>query len=145
MLDKQTIPNVALEEMNAVHHEEVDLINALLAQLDAVGDGAQPAEMLDAPLQHLLKHLREHFAGEERRMLEAAFPPYPMHKAEHDRVFAQARSVHEAWLDSRDVQALADYLGRTLPGWMMQHIATMDAVTARFLVSRLPPGTRAAS
>lgn len=145
MLDKQKIPHVALEEMNTVHHEEADLINALLAQLDAVANGAVPAEALDTPLKDLLEHIREHFAGEEQRMLEAAFPPYPMHKAEHDRVFAQARSIYEAWLSNRDVRALADYLGRTLPGWMMQHIATMDAVTARFLVSRLPPGTRAAS
>lgn len=136
MLDKDKIPQVALEEMNAVHREEVDLLIELLNRLDAVADGELPPEALDAPLESLLAHMREHFAGEEERMVEAAFPPYPVHKAEHDRVLAEANAIYDAWLTDRDERALSTYLERTLPAWMIHHISTMDAVTARFLASR---------
>lgn len=136
MLDKEQIPKVALEEMNEVHYEEVDLLIELLNMLDALADGELPAQALDASLEKLLEHMREHFAGEEDRMVEAAFPPYPVHKAEHDRVLAEARSIYDAWLSDRDEQVLSTYLHRTFPAWMVQHISTMDAVTARFLASR---------
>lgn len=136
MLDKEQIPKVALEEMNEVHYEEVDLLIELLNMLDALADGELPAQALDASLEKLLEHMREHFAGEEDRMVEAAFPPYPVHKAEHDRVLAEARSIYDAWLSDRDEQVLSTYLRRTFPAWMVQHISTMDAVTARFLASR---------
>lgn len=136
MLDRQTIPKVALEAMNEVHYEEADLINELIDVLDAVAAGKLPAQALDAPLEGLLDHIHRHFAGEEERMAAAGFPPYPVHKAEHDRAFAQARGVYAAWMSNRDPSALSAYLRQTLPAWMVQHIGTMDAVTAQFLAAR---------
>jgi hemerythrin len=136
MLDRETIPKVALDVMNEVHYEEVDLIIELLKRLDAVAAEKLPAEALDTPLENLLEHIRAHFAGEEERMEAAGFPPYPVHKAEHDRVLAEASGVCQAWRSGRDLQALSAYLRRTLPTWMTNHIATMDMITAQFLAAR---------
>ncbi len=136
MLDREKIPKVALDAMNEVHYEEIDLIIRLLDRLDAVAADELPAEALDAPIANLLEHIRVHFAGEEERMEAAGFPPYPVHKAEHDRVLAEASGVYEAWRSDRDQQVLSTYLRRTLPTWMAHHIATMDTVTAQFLAAR---------
>lgn len=135
MLDKEWIPKVALEEMNAVHDEEVDLLIEVLNRLDAVADGKLPAEALDAPLASLLAHMRKHFAGEEDRMVQAGFPSYAVHKAAHDRALAEAHFIYDAWLTGRDEAALYTYLRRTFPAWMIQHVSTMDAATAQFLAS----------
>ena len=136
MLDRGMIPKVALEAMNAVHYEEADLINELVDHLDAVAAGTLPADALDASLAGLIEHLRRHFDGEEERMETAGFPPYAVHKAEHDRVFAEASHVEAAWRSSRDQNVLSVYLRQTLPTWMVRHIGTMDAVTAQFLAAR---------
>lgn len=135
MLDKNTIPKVALEEMNAVHDEEVDLLIELLNRLDAVAEGRKPPQALDEPLAHLLAHMRQHFAGEERLMREAGFPSYALHKAAHDRALTEAHFIYDAWVSGRDEAALYTYLRRTFPAWMIHHVTTMDAVAARFLLS----------
>lgn len=135
MLDKEKVPAVALDAMNEVHYQEVELLNEILNQLDAVGAGKLAPAALDAPLERLLAHMRAHFAGEEERMVESGFPPYPEHKAEHDRALAQAHSIYDAWQRDRDPKALVAYLERSLPAWMLHHIATMDAATARFLAA----------
>lgn len=139
MLDKEKLPTVALDAMNDVHYAELNLLNELLDRLDAVADGALSPEEVDLPLERLLEHMRQHFAGEEEQMLAAEFPSYPTHKAEHDRALAEARAACDAWRRDRDEQALVQYLERELPAWMIHHIATMDAATARFLVSRGEP------
>ncbi|BAU49186.1 hemerythrin [Sulfurifustis variabilis] len=139
MLDKEWIPKVALDEMNAVHDEEVDLLIELLNRLDGVAEGKLPPRALDAPLAALLEHMRNHFAGEEERMAEARFPAYAVHKAAHDRALAEAHFIYQAWLTGRDEAALYTYLRRTFPAWMIQHVTTMDAVTARFLASQGEP------
>lgn len=133
MLNKEQLPVVALETMNTVHYEEVDLINALYAQVEAYTAGSVLPEAVDESLATLLAHMREHFAGEEALMREGGFPVYPVHKAEHDRVLREAQAIYQDWHVGRDLAALSTYLYQTLPTWLMNHISTMDTVTALFL------------
>ncbi|BAU49187.1 hemerythrin [Sulfurifustis variabilis] len=138
MLKKDQIPKVELEEMNVVHYEEVELLITLLNRLDAVADGELAPETIDTSLETLIEHMRAHFAREEQQMVGAGFPAHPAHKAEHDRVLAEARSIYDAWRSDRDERTLARYLERTLPAWMIHHITTLDADAARFLAARGP-------
>ncbi len=130
------LPEVALAEMNAVHRQEIRLLREFVETLEACRHGNESRDALDPLLGALLDHLAAHFRGEEARMEAAAFPPYPVHKAEHDRVLAEARAVAEAWLRYRDFDALRRYFCEVLPAWMYNHVATMDRVTAAYLAQR---------
>ena len=66
-------------------------------------------------------------------MRETRFPAYPAHKAEHDRVLAEMDAEARAFRDTGGGERLSRYLAEALPSWFVNHIRTMDAVTAGFL------------
>jgi hemerythrin len=122
-------PQVELGFMNHDHAEFVELREALLSML---ARKASPAEV-DALLDRLLEHTRSHFAEENRLMQETGFPPYPMHKGEHDRVLDDMESRIARWKQGRDTKALSDWLEVGLVDWFVSHVSTMDFITARFV------------
>lgn len=125
-------PQVALDFMNRDHAEFVALREKLLALL---AQQAADAEV-DALLEQLLHHTRHHFAEEQRLMQEAQFPPYPMHKMEHDRVLEDMQHRVAQWQQQRDAAALKNYLENTLIDWFVNHVGMMDFVTARFIAAQ---------
>ena len=122
-------PQVALDFMNRDHAEFVAMRGQLLDLVSAQA----PEKDLDTPLDELLTHTRHHFAEEERLMHETCFPPYAIHKGEHDQVLADM-SVHiERWKQGRDVTKLQDWLDKDVGAWFVTHVSTMDFVTAGFI------------
>ncbi len=132
VVDKASIHPVAVESMNAIHHEEADMLNELDELMRGHELGTIDDAELDAKLDEFLRHMTAHFAGEEEQMRAIDFPPYPIHKSEHDFQIERANQLIAAWKQSRDLAPLADYLRSELPQWLDQHIATMDKVTAHF-------------
>jgi hemerythrin len=128
MIDFELVPKVAVDEMNRVHSEEVELLNTLEVHLDA-GEISAIEETLDT----LFKHTKEHFANEERLMREVKFPPYTMHKSEHDRVLNEFQFVMMDWRNRKEDTILRNYFLETIPSWLTQHIASMDTMTAQFI------------
>lgn len=124
-------PQVALDFMNHDHAEFIELREKLLTAL------AQPVkpDEIDALLAQLLDHTRTHFGEEERQMQEAQFPPYPMHKGEHDRVLADMEARVALWQQSRDAKALRNWLDAAVGDWFVNHVSMMDFVTARFIAA----------
>ncbi len=122
-IDPDAFPRVELDFMNRVHAEEVAMLNRL-AECVAAGDDAGA----DALLDPFITHMRKHFADEEAMMRRINFPPYPVHKEEHDRLLAELDRLAAA-----DRAALVRFLLDEVPPWFDQHVATMDMVTARFL------------
>lgn len=131
MIDFNLVPKVAYDEMNRVHGEEVELLNRLETQLDA-----HDTEAIAQTLDDMLEHTREHFANEERLMLEVQFPPYMMHKNEHTRALNEMQNVIMDWRNRKDDGILWDYFLETIPQWLTQHIASMDTITAQFICMR---------
>ena len=84
-------------------------------------------------------HTQDHFKGEEVLMVEKGFPPYPMHKGEHDRALAQMEQHFNEWQSSGDIAVLKIYFIEYLPQWLVHHINTMDTVTARFFKTGMSP------
>jgi hemerythrin len=119
-------PQVALDFMNRDHAEFVSLRDKLLGLLSAQA----PDAVVDTLLDELLAHTRRHFAEEERLMQEANFPPYPVHKGEHDRVLDDMQARIGNWKQGRDAAALRDWLDRAVGDWFSSHVGTMDFVTA---------------
>lgn len=126
-------PQVALEFMNRDHQEFVDLRDKLLGLL---ARAPIDIDKLNVLLGDLLEHTRHHFAEEEGRMLSAKFPPYPMHKGEHDRVLASMNAQVEVWEQGHDAEALARWLEKDVGDWFVNHVNTMDFITAAFIASR---------
>lgn len=130
---EEDLPRVSLESMNAVHAEEIAQINRLAALFELAAAGEPLIEVIDNHLRALLDHVHSHFCAEEAQMQRSGFPPFRVHKAEHDRVYAELRLAVEHWVDDRELSRIQAYVCETLPTWMVQHIATMDRVTAQFL------------
>ena len=99
--------------------------------LDQAEEGRDVPE-LAAKVDALLSPTLTHFAGEDEKMLKLQFPPYPVHKHEHDRLLEEFTAVVDQWKASGELAPLAEYLKVTIPAWMMDHISTMDYVTANF-------------
>jgi hemerythrin len=131
MIDIATLPSVAYDEMNRIHAEEVALLNRIETLLDA--DAAE--EELSEAAEALFEHTMAHFANEERLMREVQFPPYNMHKAEHDRALNEFQLVMMEWRNRRERPLLREYFCETVPQWLHQHVSSMDTVTAQFIAS----------
>ncbi|GAB5605047.1 bacteriohemerythrin [Sideroxyarcus sp. TK5] len=127
-------PRVAIDFMNNDHAEFVALRKHLLDLLHTGADHAQ----VDAMLDHLLEHTRLHFAEEEQLMLSVKFPPYPMHKGEHDKVLDDMAARVEAWRTARNVTALSDWLEHAVRDWFVNHVSSMDFVTAAYIQAHRP-------
>ncbi len=126
------VPKVELAFMNEDHAEAAKIINELLGLLENdQPDGARLTEVF----KQLLQHNKEHFAREEEQMLKFDFPPYPVHKHEHDIVLAEMESELNAWTEAHDLDRIKHYTRITLTNWFVNHIATMDTITARYITS----------
>ncbi|MBI5889860.1 MAG: hemerythrin family protein [Nitrosomonadales bacterium] len=126
-------PQVALDFMNRDHAEFVAMRSQLLDLVSA----RAPEKDLDTLLDELLRHTRHHFAEEERLMQETRFPPYAMHKSEHDHVLADMSARIASWKRERDATALRDWLDKAVGNWFVTHVGTMDLVTAGYIEKKL--------
>lgn len=135
LVDLDRIPQVALPFVNQDHREEGRLLNDLHQALQAHRTGGPQAAVV-ATFERLLVHTREHFGREEQAMLRAAFPPFDVHKEEHDRVLEEMVAEGEAFQATGDTDRLWRYVSTAVPGWFVSHIQSMDAVTAQFVAMR---------
>lgn len=129
LLSPTLIPEVVMPFMNAVHHEELELVNELLGLIAGAGDNDAVGEKLGAWLDHTIAH----FAREEHYMQEYQFPPYPVHAGEHQSALQQFETLIQQWNEQHDRAALNRFIHESWVPWLQNHISTMDFVTAQFL------------
>ncbi len=122
-------PQVAVEFMNRDHAEFAGLRERLL---DALSGDVHNAT-IDGLLAELVDHTARHFADEEQMMVEAGFPPYEVHKAEHDHVLAEMQARGSRWSQDTDVDALRRWIEKDVGDWFIGHVGSMDLVTAAFV------------
>lgn len=128
------LPMVELSSMNDTHLEDILIINKISSAIEKKDTTA-----ISLLMKELVEHTVEHFSGEEKMMLEKKFPPYFMHKSEHDRALDELREQEVLWSENQDLVYLKNYIETTLKNWIINHIQTMDTVTAKFLVSGVSP------
>lgn len=134
LIDKQNLPLVAMDFMNTTHLEDADLINKLYdAVCDVEKGGAN--ETLKKTYEEWFMHTINHFKKEEEEMQAKAFPPFIIHKGEHDRVLARMQDVFQSWQDSGNIDELKSFVAKENLEWLINHINTMDTMTAMFLSS----------
>ncbi len=130
------IPQVVLAFMNEDHATEAELLNAAIDATAAHRDGKSKVEDVLQAYDALLAHTQEHFGREEEAMRQVAFPPFPMHKGEHDRVIDEMEAEEVHFRETGDTGRLFQYLTDAVPAWFVGHIQSMDAVTAQFVTMR---------
>lgn len=136
LVDLDAIPQVALPFINDDHREEARLLNDLADAVAGHLAGTVPVETVLHRFEALFEHTEEHFGREEEAMQKAGFPPYPMHKGEHDRVLEEMEAEEVHFRETGDTKRLEAYVTEGVPAWFIQHIQSMDAVTAQFVVMR---------
>jgi hemerythrin len=136
VVDLEKIPQVPLAFVNDDHREEARLLNDLADAVRGHRDGKVAVETVIHRYDALLDHTREHFAREEDAMRRTGFPPYPMHKAEHERVLEDMESEAQHFRETGDTARLWTYVADAVPSWFIAHIQSMDHVTASFVAAR---------
>lgn len=129
-------PQVALDFMNRDHAEFLLLRDKLLGLIAA----HRPDEHLAGLLDEFLDHTRQHFAAEERLMRETVFPAYRVHANEHERVLGEMANRIDGWHQGHDREALRDWLDQAVGDWFVNHVNTMDFITAAFIDARQTQG-----
>ena len=132
-IKKEMFPKVALDEMNAIHDVEIDIVNKLYEKLRAFKEGKATEEEVSEFLNEFIKDVQEHFKFEQGLMEEYQFFAYPMHRAEHDRVLMELLELKKDWEREKNPDVLMDYLENQFVPWIINHVQTMDTVTAMYL------------
>lgn len=116
----------------------VDLMDDDHAHLEELMDGVK--DVPDSALPDYLNTLRDeiaaHFSREEALMREARVPVLECHVAQHARLISDIDSMRTRLADI-DVASLRTYLGRDIPSMVMAHVASVDQISARFLLGEL--------
>lgn len=129
MIKQDDVPLVAVNSMNDIHFEEIEMINTLLGQLDDNTD----FDTLADSFEKILEHMRQHFSNEEQLMKESRYPSYRLHKGEHDKILNEARYLYMDWRTRKENEPLREYFEEDIAQWLDQHIKAMDTPMAQFL------------
>ena len=132
VLDPTQIPLVAMDAMNEVHREELEIVNHISSAI-AENNTANITELCT----QWLEHTKAHFERENNLMETHSFPAFHCHHGEHVEALQGLEEVIAAWQATADIESLSHYVREVWPKWYLQHIATMDTVTSAFIKSCL--------
>jgi hemerythrin len=123
-------PALALgnEEIDA-QHDELFRRAAKLLEAMASGDRAGVAQLFEL----LGAYAADHFAAEERLMMESQFPGYNVHKAAHQRFIRDYQSLRRLHETSGAAAAVAIKARTWLVEWLQNHVGTTDQQLGRHL------------
>ena len=127
------LPRVELESMNRDHDDQVEMLNAAAAALDALDGSEKTLQALDEALEDFAEHTREHFRQEDDQMKRYDFPPFELHTEAHHSAFALLDRTLAQWKEDRDGEALGRYLREEFPGWLVHHVTMMDTFAAQYI------------
>jgi hemerythrin len=114
-------------------HQELFKRAARLVEAMSVADPAEVARLFD----FLGSYVVDHFAAEERLMVDTRFPGYVVHKAAHERFVRDYQSLRKLHEDSGANAAVTIKARNWLGEWLKNHIGGIDQLLARHLMSRV--------
>ena len=133
LIQIEQLPRVALERMNKVHEKEIEIMNELYQLLQDYEKGNASIEDIDKAFNEFLEDVKYHFSSEQEMMEQYNFFAYPMHRGEHDMVLGQLQNLQKNWEKNKNPEIIKSYLENQFLPWLINHIQTMDTVTAHFL------------
>jgi len=126
-------PALALghEEIDSQHRELFRRAGQLLEAMMA-GDRAGVSQLFE----FLGSYVVDHFAAEERLMVESQYPGYAVHKAAHERFVRDYESLRRLHAESGSSAAVAIKARAWISDWLKSHIGNTDQLLARHLLKR---------
>lgn len=128
VLEYGDIPQVAMDAMNVIHSDELNIVNQVNAAIVA-----NNTEKISILCQEWLVHTKAHFERENGMMEKYNFPAYHCHYGEHTDALNSLESAISAWESRHNPDDLAVYVRDIWPKWYVNHISTMDIVTSAFI------------
>jgi len=125
-----TALSVNIASIDAQHQKLIDLMNSLH---DVVKSG-MPKENIGPVLTELIQAAAEHFAYEEKLMLENGYPKYAEHKKEHELLSAKIKERVQPQPSGKAVSLDAATL--QAKEWLLMHIRTVDKAYSTFFVGK---------
>ncbi len=124
----------------ALGHDEIDSQHQELYRragklVDAMAQGGD-RELVARLFDFLGTYVVDHFAAEERLMVETQFPGYNVHRAAHERFIRDYHSLRKLHEESGASAAVAIKASTWLSEWLRSHIGKTDQLLARHLLAR---------
>ena len=121
--------SVGIPRIDAQHQTLVEMINELHTAMMAGQGSAAVGKTLDGLVAYTLSH----FATEEELMKRTAYTRYEQHKAEHNKLSAQAKLLQAKAKTAKVMLTLevATFLQR----WLIDHIASQDKAYSAHLLA----------
>ncbi len=117
--------SVNVDEVDGQHQEIFRLVNELDASL------AEDRAVISEKLNALVNYVVEHFATEEKFMLETGYPDYEAHKKMHDDLVALVGGV-VAQFNAGEAEITPE-ITALVRDWLYQHIPNTDKRYGPFL------------
>lgn len=127
------LPQLPVSFMNADHAHAVEQWQDMRS---ALSEYPENAERLFAACEAFVAHNCAHFAREEEAMRASRFPPYPIHKEEHERVLGWLEQLLSRVAARAPKNGIVDEIEKAIPEWLVQHVLSMDTVTAGWIAAR---------
>lgn len=128
LINKQDLQQVANQEMNMLHEEEIDVFNDFH---DAIL--AKDIEKIDELFKVVLFDVEDHFSTEEEMMEENNYQFFQVHKNDHDTMREKLAKFHKRWEILKSPKELQGFLETEFKQWLMLHISKWDSEMALHL------------
>lgn len=113
-------------QVDEQHQHLFDIINRLH---EAMSQG-QGRDVIKETLEEMIDYTVEHFAMEEKLMLETNYPLYQEHKKIHDKLTQEVKEIAEKFTDGDRFVTIE--LSHFLTKWLIHHIKGQDQKMIRF-------------
>lgn len=123
------------EELKIGVQEVDDQHRSLYAQINRLHDAmrSHQLEQVAETLEFMARYASEHFAAEERLMIEAGYPGFPDHLARHGQFKTDLKRWRERFAREGATASLVVDLSSWFTAWLRDHIRHVDAKMAAFL------------
>lgn len=129
---------IVWDEQHSVRVRQIDDEHkgmiALVNELNEAMKLRKGREELTRILAELIAQTQAHFATEERLMIDHAYPGYPTHKAEHERLLQEVSTLEKRFSEGDLLLSFAIIL--YLKGWALAHISSCDKALGAYLNSK---------
>lgn len=120
LLDWKSEYSVDVQPIDNQHKKLFEMINQLH---DAMRSGVG-TRLVPVILNNLISYTRDHFADEEKLMVQAKYPGFANHKAEHEKLTSEVVRLAQG-LEAGGLVMSAELLD-FLQKWLRNHILTTD-------------------
>jgi hemerythrin len=139
LINKNNLPLVAMDFMNETHFEDVEIINELYKDILEYEkeQNESTQKIFETRYKEWIIHTQNHFEAEEIQMREKGFFAYECHKNEHNLNLSEIKQLFNNFQETKNISELKEYFENNLVSWLVNHIQTMDTVTAMFLKTEM--------